>query len=261
MVSRFFVILAVLFSLTSGVAVAQSSSSGTLYKRDWNYDWAYPSNGFTFDKNLLTEGRQFKIQARFIWNGSGLIPYSSNEHAIVAFTQVLDSSGPTNDLRQSPNGKALFGTGAGAFVSSAGLALELWHSNGHAIVWSNRHGNCAHWIPAEDDPTPAANDLCLASSYNMEQGFLTPFNYDSLQKGQEYWVRVTLTGVRGSYWTYLNADLVAHVNGVLQVIQQGGVGFDSRAFFTSPYTSVVQGTFGQALTSSDVQFVGFDGGF
>lgn len=265
---RFLVFLSVLFSLSGGMAVAQTASPGTLYARSWNYDWAYPG-GFAFDKNLLPEGRQFKIQARFIWDGSGVVPYSSNEHAIVAFTQVLNSAGPVNHSSQSPNNQPLFGSGAGAFVSSAGLALELWHNNGHAIAWDHRSAYCANWIPASDDPTPPTNpmdpntnpkDLCLANTYNMEQGFLTPFNNNSLQKGQEYWVRVTLTGLRGSYWTYLNADLVTHVNGILQVVQQGGIGFDSRSFFTSP-SSLVQGTFAQALTSSNIQFIGFDGGF
>ncbi|WP_243019972.1 hypothetical protein [Simplicispira sedimenti] len=259
MVRRVIAAIGVTFSLLSGVANAQSAP-GTLYAREWNYDWAYP-NRFLFDKGILTQGGQLKLQSRFIWTGAGSIPYTSGEHAIVAFTQVLDPNAPKNHQAQSPNNQPLFGTGVGAFVSSGGLALELWHSNGHAIVWDKKSNYCAHWIPASDDPTPGQSDMCLASSYNMEQGFLTPFNYSSLNKGQEYWVRVTLTGVAGSYWTYLNADLVTHVNGTLQVVQQGGIGFDSRSFFTSTSTSMLQGTFGQAQTSSNISFYGFVGGF
>lgn len=248
-ISRIFIFL---FTL---IGMSQASFADNYYYGDNKYlgtdgfcyfDW-YKSPNLAKQRTTLETGGQIKLQSRFLWNGSGFVPYVGNktgEHAIVAFTQgtieqgiLCDQKGITEYLLNStrqPIRQWIHRYGAGAIISPKGLGLELWNGDGTAILWLQTGNRCAVNIPSGQ-----TNNMCLDSTPNGTNSYITSNPQFQIQKGVYYWLRITLTGNPNGQlgWVRLNAELLQQtIQGQTILLQEGQIEFSQNQFFPNPYT-------------------------
>ena len=223
----------------------------------------------------MTSGQQLKLQTRFQWQGSGVVPLTTGktgEHAILAFTQGANNSGavcPRNGVygaflnsTRHPIRQALFTYGAGAILSPQGLGIELWNGDGTAYLWNKLNNRCQTGIPSG-----TVYNACL-SSVNDGSSYLTNNPNFSLTKGAYYWIRLTLTGnPNGSIgMTKINAQLLIENTVGATVLQEAQLFFSTNSFFPSDSMEAnIARTGGEFpdtnYTPSDIKFWAFDYGF
>lgn len=210
------------------------------------FDWYKPSN-LAKQRATLEAGGQIKLQSRFLWNGSGFVPYvagKTGEHAIVAFTQgtmeqgiYCAQKGITENLLNStrqPVRQWIHRYGAGAIISPKGLGLELWNGDGTAILWLQTGNRCAVNVPSGQ-----TTSMCLDSTPNGNNSYITSNPQFKIEKNSYYWLRVTLTGNPNGQtgWVRLNAELLSQTpQGQTVLLQEGQIGFVRNQFLPSSGT-------------------------
>lgn len=235
-------------------AIAQNHDSGTLYRVESAayFDWNYPAALAKPKANLASE--TLKLQSRFTWYGSINQVITTEQHAIVAFTQTASTSTLVNNAGQS-----IWSNGAGAYVGERGLELELWFTqNGqnNAIVWSQDNNRCAQDVLG----TLPGNTMCISASYNAA-GYITSAPDFTLKRGVNYWVRIQISPTTTSN-SVLHADLVEETISGAVVVQSGSVGFQNAMIFplASDLVATVARTPG-SVAEPYVNYVVFDYGF
>ena len=240
------------------------------------YDWYRPPN-LAKARATLAAGQQIKLQAMIRWDGNGFVPYVVNktgEHAILAFTQrtlnqsaVCPQKGITEALLNSPrhpNRQYIHANGVGATLSPKGLALEIWHGNGTASVFSAEYNRCMVNIPSGE-----VTDLCISSNPATSSFITDPVNFNGLQKGADYWVRLTLTGNPDGAvgWTRVHADLLLqNAQGIFK-IQEAQIRVITNTVF--PDNGTIESLIGRSgpehpetnYIPGNIYFWAFDSGF
>lgn len=242
--------------LTVQGAFAFDSDSGTLVRNPYaaNFDWKYLPALSSPRANLI-QGQTLKLQSRFVWYGSTGSYITTEQHAIVAFTQQNAS-----DTMLNTTGAPLWSHGVGAYVGERGLELELWYRTAsnqqNAVVWSQDHGRCIQDVLGLFSPSTG----CIAGTVSTGDYITSAPNFQ-LKRGIYYWVRVTLTNA-GVNLTNLHADLLEETAQGVNVVQSAQVKFTTDAFFPSlqDITATVARTPGSA-DEPFINWVAFDGGF
>lgn len=236
---------------------AQSSQFGTLYNDGWCYfDWLRPGGAFTKQKSILVNGGTLRLQSRFMWRGSGTIPFVENktgEHALVAYTYdsfptnlslVCPQKQMTESLLNSPqqpgSRQPLHKYGIGALITPKGLALEVWNGDGTAYVWTQYNNRCAISVPSG-----ANAGMCLSSIASETGSYLTPSQGFNISKGTYYWLRLTLEGNPGGQagWLRVHGEMLQQSGSQVTQIQSGQIYVQRDQFF--PGTTLA-GTIGRS---------------
>lgn len=162
---------------------------------------------------------EIKLQSRFIWSGPAGTEITTDQHAIVAYTQKL-----TTDSLVNAEGQHLWSHGAGAVVGEYGLGLELWFiQNGqhNGIIWNQHTGQCA----ADVLGTLPAGSMCLPASVTAPS-YMTVAPDFTLRYGVPYWVRVKISTVGTSPgMASLYADLIEEKPTGPVIMQQAQINF------------------------------------
>lgn len=251
---RWFFLLA--FGMAGTSAHAQScsesgcESAGTLYAvgGSYGFDWHAPK---PYVKALAPDV-PLKLQARFVWRDTDSI----SDHAIVAFVQ-----GENPYFGNAPahaEFRSLWTYGAGAFVGSGGLSLELWFNptaafHGSAYLWNN-DDRCGAGVNAE----PA--NACVADRPGAPEGWVSALPQSwAIRPHRPYWVRLTiLNGADG--WSSMDGELIEEAPSGLQIVQTARLGFPTAAFF--PKGNAADGLVARSPGSgADIDFWMFDYGF
>lgn len=235
-------------------ALAQNHDSGTLYRVESAayFDWNYPAALAKPKANLASE--TLKLQSRFTWYGSTNQIITTEQHAIVAFTQTASTSTLVNNAGQS-----IWSHGAGAYVGERGLELELWFAQGtqhNAIVWSQDYNRCAQDVLG----TLPGNTMCLSANYNAV-GYITSAPDFTLKRGVNYWVRIQISPTTAGN-SALHAELIEETLAGAVVVQSGSVGFQNAMIFplSADLSATVARTPG-SVAEPYVNYVVFDYGF
>lgn len=235
-------------------ALAQNHDSGTLYRVQSAayFDCNYPPALAKPKANLSSE--TFKLQSRFTWYGTTGQTIATEQHAIAAFTQTVNTSALVNTTGQS-----IWSHGAGAYIGERGLELELWFTqNGqnNAIVWSQDNNRCAQDVMG----TLPENTMCLSASPNST-GYITAAPNFTLKRGVNYWVRIEIAPATSGN-SVLHADLVEETISGAVVVQSASVGFQNAMIFPSnvDIAATVARTPGSVAEPS-ITYVVFDYGF
>lgn len=208
-----------------GVTNSYLGSGGWCY-----FDWYRPPE-LAKQRSTLEVGGQIKLQTRFMWMGTGTVPYVENktgEHAILGLTQGTivgplgcSQKGYSENLVNSPSQPGeqqwIHRYGVGVLVSPKGLNLELWNGDGTSYLWSQTNNRCAILVPSG---TQAG--MCLSATPNPS-GYITSNAGFSIQKGSYYWLRQTLTGNPDGKtgWVRLYAELLQQTANSTILLQQG----------------------------------------
>lgn len=251
--------IALIFTaILASTAAAQNNSTGQQVFQNGALEYKYFPT-LNKQKSDITGGGSIRLQARFIWEHS--IPgtpstVNGNEHAIVAFTQGA----------QTGQYSGLWTHGVGAFVDHNGLNMELWFKGTDPITgvdgpkayhWHQNNNRCQ--IPVNYDPSYfLPSPICLSAN-PADGSFVQSAPGFSLQKGVYYWVRVTLTHVNNTEYTYLTAELFQE-GAPVNPIQTAQIGFQQAQFL--PYSEALKASFARTDngpgTAEKIYFWGFD---
>jgi len=220
------IIAGVLFAATAALSFAapygtpESQLSGGA-NIDPKLDFFY-HNEFINPASSIRSGGEVKLQARFVWNGTGQIDSRSGEHAIVAYVHG-ENPGVWN-----VEGQKLWNTGVGAFVQpTTGLNIELWHQQGKAWWWNKKA------LGGNSNPPSEPAGVTLVN-YNNGIGYVTgnPNENFVLKRGTAYWVRMSITHqLNNPQFALLKASLVEETATGPVLLQEAAFGFVVDAFF------------------------------
>jgi hypothetical protein len=245
-------------AVLASTAAAQNNATGPQVFQKGALEYQYFPTLYK-EKSDVAGGNSIRLQGRFIWEHS--IPGTPStvngiEHAIVAFTQG----------EQSGQYAKLWTHGAGAFVDHNGLNMELWfmgtdptdNSYGpKAYHWHQNNNRCqipVNYAPSYVLPSP----ICLSAN-PADGSFVQSAPGFVLQKGVYYWVRVTLTHVNYTEYTYLTAELFQE-GASANPIQTAQIGFQQSQFL--PFSEALKASFARTTNGVDVpekiHFWGFD---
>lgn len=211
------------------------------------FDFRYPSE---FIKQIPAPGMApIKLQSRFTWGSTS----SMSDHAIVAYVQGANPAYLNSEMVGFKS--ALWRYGAGAYVASNGLNLELWFNpttavNGSAYVW-NWNTLCGGAVNA------APINVCVGNSYSPTGSYVEPLPANwSFVPGDHYWVKISLTPSTGD-WLNLYAELIHQSPTATRVVQRAQIGFQKSAFL--PLSSSVSGAVARAPGSgANITWIGYD---
>lgn len=224
------------------------------------FDW-YAAPEFKKSVSSIAGG-SVKLQARFVWNGIAGTAWEGDDHAIVMFGQgsnpgTLNSPLQPQPPQQEPQDRTFWTYGAGAFVGSAGLSLELWFGPSSAYFW-NKDVMCGRGVKA---PDPI--NICLTSYINATNtNYLTPLPAGwKVKLGVPYWVRIKITQDTDPTYALLHAELFEETQPGYAVSQQtASIRLIQSAFF--PYSENMRGVVGRAPgTGKNISYNAFDHGF
>lgn len=251
--------MALIFTaIVASTAAAQTNSTGKQEFQKGTLEYKY-FPGLNKEKSDIADGKSIRLQARFIWEHS--IPgtpstVTGNEHAIVAFTQGA----------QTGQYNGLWTHGAGAFVDHNGLNMELWFWGEDPITkeygpkayhWHQNNNRCQ--IPVNYHPSYVLSSPICLSENPADGSYVQSAPGFVLQKGVYYWVRVQLTHVNNTEYTYLTAELFQEGSSVIP-IQTAQIGFQQAQFL--PYSEALKASFARTVsgagTAEKISFWGFD---
>lgn len=207
---------ALLTACGGGGGDSASSDSSTEYN---NFDYAP-----TLDEPHYALGPGVTLQTSIVWGGEANQPVTTPQHVPLGFVQITDPTTVKN-----AKGLPIWTHGAGAFVGTDGLALELWSRVDGVTVgtfWTQNSGRCMFNTLG----TAVGTDYCLDPSPS-ERGYLTSAPWFQLKKGVPYILTVYLNESAPG-WMVLRAKLyeARRFDEVVQV-QEGMVGFEKASHF------------------------------
>lgn len=205
-----------LLAACGGGGDSASSDSSTEYN---NFDYAP-----TLDEPHYALGPGVTLQTSIVWGGEADQPVTTPQHVPIGFVQITDPNTVKN-----AKGLPIWTHGAGAFVGTDGLALELWSRVDGVTVgtfWTQGDNRCVFNTLG----TAAGTDQCLYAAPHPT-GYLTPAPGFQLKKGTPYILTVYLRESSPG-WMVLRAKLyeASQFDEVVQV-QEGMVGFEKARHF------------------------------